>query len=210
MDDDDEEEDDEEEDDEEEDDEEDDDDDDDEEEDDDEADEEEDDVNDDDNDDHDKNPKKISMATERVLTNEDFKKIKKLKTIVAENGSIDSDALDSSSDAEEEDEGNNADWILNPEKLGSLSGKKFHDSKRKAAEERKAAFLQQKDSRRGGLTNKEKKRMKPLMMSVQKEAKRKRGMSASQKFKQARNHVSNLKKQIGPQKRRRSGKSARR
>ena len=154
--------------------------------------------------------KKVSVASEEVLGNADFRRIKKLRTIVAQDGSLDSDVLDDEEDEEDEEGEDDQDWILNPNKLGSLTGKKFEDSKRRAAEERKEAFLKQKDSRKGGLTNKEKKRMKPLMMSVQKEAKRKRGMSASQKFKQARTHLSNLKKQIGPQKRRRSGKSSRR
>lgn len=152
----------------------------------------------------------VPLAAERVLSNEDFKRIKKLKTIVAENGSIDSDALVSDSDEEDEDEQEEGDWILNPAKLGSLhAGGSKKEASKQAAEERKQNFLLQKESRRGGLTNKEKKRMKPLMMSVQKEAKRKRGMSAAQKFKQAKTHLKNLKKQVGPQKRRRSGKVSR-
>jgi len=151
----------------------------------------------------------ISLATETILSNEDFKRIKKLKSIAAEKGSIDSDDLMSSSDSGSEDgEEEVGDWILNPEKLGSLT-KKGQEKKGDATEERKRAMLIKAETRRGGLTNKEKKRMKPLMMSVKKEAGRKRGMSAGQKFKQIRNHISNLKKQIGPQKRRRSGKFSR-
>ncbi len=149
----------------------------------------------------------VPLGAERVLSNEDFKRIRKLKAVVAENGSIDSDALISSDDDGSDDDNRRGemDWILNPAKLGNLHMSKKPDAKA-AAEERREAFLQMKESRRGGLTNKEKKRMKPLMMSVQKEAKRKRGMSAAQKFKQAKTHLSNLKKQVGPQKRRRSGR----
>jgi protein SDA1 len=151
----------------------------------------------------------ISLATETILSNEDFRRIKKLKSIAAEKGSIDSDDLMSSSDSGSEDgEEEVGDWILNPEKLGSLT-KKGQEKKGDATEERKRAMLIKAETRRGGLTNKEKKRMKPLMMSIKKEAGRKRGMSAGQKFKQIRNHISNLKKQIGPQKRRRSGKFSR-
>ena len=151
---------------------------------------------------------KVSLAAETILSNEDFKRIKKLKSIAAEKGSIDSDDLVSSSDSGSEDEIDAQDWILNPEKLGSLT-KKGHEKKGDATEERKRAMLMKAETRRGGLTNKEKKRMKPLMMSVKKEAGKKRSMSAGQKFKQIRNHISNLKKQIGPQKRRRSGKFSR-
>lgn len=150
----------------------------------------------------------VPVSAETVLGNEDFKKIKKLKAIVEENGSIDSDAL-VSEDEEEDEQVDEQDWILNPDKYGSLSGKSKLDSG-KAAEERKKAMLMKAETRRGGLTNKEKKRNKPLMMSVHKEQGRKRGMSAAQKFKQIRSHISNLKKQIGPQKRRRSGKLSRR
>jgi protein SDA1 len=149
---------------------------------------------------------KVPLAAERVLSNEDFKRIKKLQAVVAEKGSIDSDALLSEDDDDEDEQVVEQDWILNPEKYGHIQGKKAAADKYKAAEERKQAFLMSKETRRGGLTNKEKKRMKPLMMSVQKEVKKKRGMSAAQKFKQAKLHVSNLKKQVGPQKRRRSGK----
>ena len=148
----------------------------------------------------------VSMATERVLSNEDFKRIKKLKAVVAENGSIDSEDLELSSEDDEDQQQDEQDWILNPAKLGILHGDKQKPDSKAAAEERRQAFIRMKEGRKGGLTNKEKKRMKPLMMSVQKEAKRKRGMSAAQKFKQAKTHVSNLKKQVGPQKRRRSGK----
>jgi protein SDA1 len=154
----------------------------------------------------------VPLAAERILSNEDFRRIKKLKAVVAESGSIDSDALLSSSeDDDSENDGGQegADWILNPAKLGNLHANKKANA-REATEERKEAFLMRKEGRRGGLTNKEKKRMKPLMMSVQKEAKRKRGMSAAQKFKQAKTHLKNLKKQVGPQKRRRSGKVSRR
>lgn len=176
----------------------------------DEEDEEENDDEEDEEDEESEESKPKSLAMERVLSNEDFKRIKKLKAVVAENGSIDSDALEESSDDDEEDQADQMDWILNPDKLGNIhaNSNKKADSKA-AAVERKEAFLKSKEARKGGLTNKEKKRMKPLMMSVQKEAKRKRGMSAAQKFKQAKTHLKNIKKQIGPQKRRRSGKVSR-
>ena len=143
------------------------------------------------------------MTSEVVLSNEDFRRIKKLRTIAADDGSIDSDDLKSEAEDEEDEE---TDWILNPEKLGSLAGNRKPDAGL-AAEERKAAHLMRAETRRGGLTHKEKRRNKPLMMSVQKQTSRKKNLSAAQKYRQIRTHVSNLKKQFGPQKRRRTGKA---
>ena len=137
------------------------------------------------------------------MSNDDFRRIKRLKAVVADNGSIDSDAMVSDG-AESESEAEEQDWVLNAKNLGSMTGNRKVDSK-DATQERKELFVMRKETRSGGLTNKEKKRMKPLMMSVQKQAKKKRGMSAAQKFRQARDHITNLKKQFGPQKRRRSG-----
>jgi len=157
---------------------------------------------------------KISMAAERILTNEDFKRIRKLKSIVADKGSIDSDDLGGDSSEDDLDDAvvhdEEQDWILNPELMGSLrkDGGKKKDGN--ATNERKYNMYMKSETRRGGLTNKEKKRMKPLMMSVKKESTRKRGMSAAQKFKELKGHISNLRKQVGPQKRRRSGKFNRR
>lgn len=146
---------------------------------------------------------KPNLSSYTVLGNEDFRRIKKLRAIVAENGSIGSEDEEIVSNDDDNEE---TDWILDSSKLGDIrKGGKKKEIAGEAALERKRNMLIKAETRRGGLTNKEKKRNKPLMMSVQKEHGRKRGQSAAQKFKELRKHITNLKKQVGPQKRRRTG-----
>ena len=146
----------------------------------------------------------LNLSACTVLGNVDFRRIKKLRTVVAENGSIGSE--DMNTDDEDESEVDEPDWILNPSKLGDIhkGGKQASGD---ATLERKVNMKLKSETRRGSLTNKEKRRNKPIMMSVQREHGRKRNKSAAQKFKELRTHISNLKKQVGPQKRRRTGKN---
>jgi protein SDA1 len=148
----------------------------------------------------------LPYTADHVLDNSDFRKIKKLKSIAADGGSVDEEELDESSvESEAED-----DWILDPTRMGSIrpDDRKSKDSGLAAAE-RKLNMKIKSETRRGGLTNKEKRRNKPLMMSVQKQHKKQRGMSAAQKFRQVKSHIANLQKQVGPQKRRRTGNFSR-
>ena len=145
----------------------------------------------------------INLSAETVLGNEDFRRIKKLKAVVAEQGSVGSEDISDGESSEGDERA--ADWILNPLKMGDMrkGGKKKDHGE--ATLERKENMRLKAETRRGGLTHKEKKRNKPVMMSVQKEHGRRRGKSAAQKFKELRTHITNLKKQVGPQKRRRTG-----
>ena len=65
--------------------------------------------------------------------------------------------------------------------------------------------LFKKKDRRGGSTNKEKIRNKPIMMSTQKRKQRNSQMSANDKAKHLKKHIKNLRKKVGGVQKRRRG-----
>ncbi|KAF4706611.1 Protein SDA1, partial [Perkinsus olseni] len=174
--------------------------------------------------------KRAKLAAEVVLGDDDFKNLRKLRLRQAmqlqlgdeearkeyeeEAGNLySSDEEGSSSDSDDDDEarGDAADWLVNPESL--LGAKKVHGHNKMTKKQEKLMAVKEgresKDhfknrDRRGGTTNKEKRRNKPMMMGMNSERiKNRRQMRASDKLKNLQAHVRTLKKQVGPQKRRR-------
>ena len=138
------------------------------------------------NDEEESELKKVSIAAERVLTDEDFKRMRKRKR-------------DDSSDSESADDTFTA---VNPEHL--LPSKKMRSSMSKK-EQRVASIkdgrtdktLFKKRDRRGGSTNKEKVRNKPVMMTNEKRKRKSMLMSAHEKMKQLKKHIKTIKKVEG-------------
>ncbi|EER14718.1 conserved hypothetical protein [Perkinsus marinus ATCC 50983] len=173
--------------------------------------------------------KRAKLAAEVVLGDDDFKNLRKLRLRQAmqlqlgnedarkeyeeEAGNLYSSDDEGSSSESDEDEarGDAADWLVNPESL--LGAKKVHGQNKMTKKQEKILAVKEgresKDhfknrDRRGGTTNKEKRRNKPMMMGMNSERiKNRRQMRASDKLKNLQAHVRTLKKQVGPQKRRR-------
>ncbi|KAF4684379.1 Protein SDA1 [Perkinsus olseni] len=161
--------------------------------------------------------KRAKLAAEVVLGDDDFKNLRKLRLRQAmqlqlgdeearkeyeeEAGNLySSDEEGSSSDSDDDDE-------------SLLGAKKVHGHNKMTKKQEKLMAVKEgresKDhfknrDRRGGTTNKEKRRNKPMMMGMNSERiKNRRQMRASDKLKNLQAHVRTLKKQVGPQKRRR-------
>ena len=137
----------------------------------------------------------ISIAAERFLTDEDFKLMRKRKR--------DDESTDE--DSEEDDAGFQPvapEHLMGRRVNANLSKKQQKVEAIKGGRTDKDHFKNRE--RRGGSTNKEKVRNKPVMMSTKKRQNKKMQMSAIDKAKHLKKHIKTLKKAVGPQKRRRA------
>mmetsp|Transcript_85216 Transcript_85216/g.182645 ORF Transcript_85216/g.182645 Transcript_85216/m.182645 type:complete len:693 (+) Transcript_85216:1-2079(+) len=170
------------------------------------------------------------LMGEKVLTAEDFKQLRKLrlqksierqlgrKRKAEEQSSSSSGSGSGSEDEDDEGDASSDEGGLQGRLPGAMSGAQLKakavkgrskdqrlatvkagrtDFKEKVLESRRKA-------RKGGATNKEKARNKPLMMAMQsKDVKRKKAQNAHQKLSNLKKHIGTLKKNANHQKRRR-------
>lgn len=167
------------------------------------------------------------MMTEEVLSSEDFKKMRKLqlqKSVELQLGrkrkaeemsfsseSGDEDDEDGSDDDERGLLGRMPDAMSADQLRGAKKkGRTKADRMRSAESGRidfKAILRERNENRKGGKTNKEKRRNKPLMMTMQSSrAKKSKVLNTKAKMKNLKSHIKTLQKKVGgKQKRRRAG-----
>jgi len=169
------------------------------------------------------------MMSEEVLSSEDFKKMRKLqlqKSVETQLGrkrraeeiscsssgsGSDDEGSDNSGDGEEGLFGRMPDAMSAGQLKGTKKKGRTKADRMKSAEDGrtdfKAVLKERNESRKGGKTNKEKRRNKPLMMTRQSAgAKKSKMLNTKAKMKNLKTHIKELKKKVGgKQKRRRGG-----
>jgi protein SDA1 len=150
-----------------------------------------------------------ALATDYVLSNKDFKKMRKMdvgQRIERQLGRKRTEAeraFDSSSgsgsDSDEGDGGEDERWdMVNPDML-KFSGKRKGKAARlaKVMAGREGRDDKTKKPRAGGSTNREKLRKKPMAMVAQKSIRKKNNLTAKQKASGLKKHIATLKKKVG-------------
>mmetsp|Transcript_13274 Transcript_13274/g.30207 ORF Transcript_13274/g.30207 Transcript_13274/m.30207 type:complete len:669 (+) Transcript_13274:79-2085(+) len=161
------------------------------------------------------------MAQEGVLSTEDFRKLRKLrmqKSVEMQLGKKrKANDIDSSSGSEDEADDAEGDEGLVGRLPGAVSADDLKSSQKKKGKEARVATAKagridpkeaykekRKKLRKGGQTNQEQKRHKPLMMAKQsRDAQRKHNMSAQEKVRSLKKHIGTLKKKVGGKQKRR-------
>jgi len=164
------------------------------------------------------------MMAQEVLSSEDFKKMRKLqlqKSVEVQLGrkrkaeemisssESGSDSDDDSSDDNEEGLFGRMPGSMSADQLKGTKKKGRTKAERKASAESgrtdyKEKLMEKHANRKGGQTNKEKRRNKPLMMTKQSQgATSKRNKTSKQKMKNLKDHIKTLSKKVGGKMKRR-------
>lgn len=165
------------------------------------------------------------ILTEQVLSSEDFKKLRKLRlqrSIEMQMGGKRKrqDAFEDSSSSEDEDDGSSdgddeeglQGRLPSSVAASDLQGKPARkrtkkdrlESARSGRTDFKEKIKEKQKSRKGGKTNQEQKRNKPMLMSMQsKRVQTRKARTAGEKLKSLKTHVKTLKQNAKRQKRRR-------
>jgi len=168
-------------------------------------------------------PETKGLVTEQVLSSDDFKRLRKLKlqkSIEMQLGrkrKSEEMSSDSESEGSSDDEPSDGERGLSGRLPGAVSAEELKGkpkkNRTKAARLEKAKsgrtdykkkVQEQRLNRRGGKTNSEQQRSKPLMMAKHsRQVRTKKGMNAKQKVTHLKKHISTLKKSVNHQKFRR-------
>jgi len=155
------------------------------------------------------------LMSEEVLSSEDFKKLRKLRLqrsvelqLGRKRKREEMMSSDSESDSEASDSGSEGERGMQGRMPGAMSASelKATPSRGRTKAQRlakvkagrtdfKEKLMEKRKQRKGGKTNQEQKRNKPLMMSMQAlDVRKKKGQTASMKVKNMKNHIKTLKK----------------